>query len=153
MHNRAHNAAIAQRAVTNESAVMGRWNVEITLRDCADGKRTGMLRSVNVFSRDGALVESGSRTAGAIAGRGYGTWRHEGGDRYSAVLRYYRFERDGSVAELQRITRSLRMSADGKRFSGTALLEIIDSGDRVLVARCATEVAERLKDGFLERNR
>ena len=142
----AQNGPVPIRESSGESALMGSWDVEITLRNCTDGKRIGTLQVVNIFSAGGSLMESGSRTAGAIEGPGYGTWRPVGEERYSTVLRYYRFHRDGTVAELQRITRSLQLSADGSRFSGTALLEAFDSHNRLVLSRCATEMAERLKD-------
>ena len=146
----AHNASVPTREAVNETAVMGSWKVAITLRNCDDGKRTGMVHAVDIFSAGGALKESGSRTAGAMEGPGHGSWRHVGGGRYDSVLRYYRFDPDGSVAELQRVTRSLQLSADGRRFSGTALLEVFDSHDRLVLSQCATEVAERFKDSFGE---
>jgi len=65
------------------------------------------------------------------------------GNNYAAVLRFFRFNHDGSVAETQKVTRRLDLSDDGMGFTGTAVVEVFDANDMLITAHCATETANR----------
>jgi len=101
------------------------------------------LHAKGIFSRGGALVETGASVFPGLDGPGHGTWRHVGGKSYNAVLRCYRFDWDGSVVEMQRVTRHLELSDDTSRFTGTACIDVFDSRSRLIRAHCATELATR----------
>ncbi len=101
------------------------------------------LRAVDTFTSGGALIETGVHATPQPHSPGQGTWRHICGRNYSAVLRFFRFNPDGSVAETRKVTRHLELSKDGNEFTGTASIEVFDADDRLVTAHCATETAKR----------
>ena len=105
-----------------------------------------ILRAVDTFSPCGALFETGARTASNPGSPGQGRWRHVGGNRFTAVLRFFQFNHDGSVKETQKVTRRLELSDDGMGFTGTAVIEVFDANDGLIAAHCATETAKRFEN-------
>jgi len=124
-------------------SVTGTWDVSVTLRNCATGASLVTRRVVNTFSPCGALFETGTRTASNPGSPGQGSWRHVAGNNYAAVLRFFRFNHDGSVVETQKVTRRLDLSDDGMGFTGTAVGEVFDANDMLITANWATETANR----------
>jgi hypothetical protein len=68
------------------------------------------------------------------------------GNRFTAVLQFFRFNHDGSVAETQKVTRRLELSDDGMGFTGTAVVEVFGADDGLIVALCSTETAKRFEN-------
>lgn len=133
------------KQATRKNEVIGTWEVEVTLRNCDTGASLKTVRAVSTFTGGGALIESGARVPHNLTSPGQGTWKHIGGQSYSAVLRFFRFKRDGSVAETRKVTRHLELSKNGEQFTGTACVEIFDANDSLIVAHCATETAKRFE--------
>ena len=125
--------------------MIGTWDIEVTLRNRATGESTQTLRAVDTFTSGGALIQTGAHSALNLSSPGQGVWRHIFDQKYAAVLRFFRFNPDGSVAETRRVTRYLELSPDGNRFTGTASVEVFDAADSLIVAQCATEVGKRFE--------
>ena len=127
--------------------MIGTWDIEVTLRNRATGCATGAsakpLRAVDTFTSGGALIETGVHATPQPHSPGQGTWRHICGQNYAAVLRFFHFNPDGSVAETRKVTRHLELSKDGNEFTGTASIEVYDADDCLVTAHCATETARR----------
>jgi hypothetical protein len=127
--------------------MIGTWDIEVTLRSRETGHATGSsakpLRAVNTFTSGGALIETGAHAIPNLSSPGQGTWRHICGQNYAAVLRFFHFNPDGSVAWTRKVTRHLELSKDGNEFTGTASIEVFDADDRLVTAHCATETARR----------
>lgn len=125
--------------------MIGTWDIEVTLRNRATGASTTKLRAVDTFSSGGTLIQTGADSPPDLSSPGQGVWRQIGDQTYAAVLRYFRFNADGSVAEIRKITRHLELSDDGNRFTGTASVEVFDAADSLIMAHCATEVGKRFE--------
>jgi hypothetical protein len=78
-------------------------------------------------------------------GPGLGTWQFLGGQSYSAVFRFFRFNPDGSFAGTRRVARTIELSDDSNQFTTTATDEIFDANDVLIQTGCATETATRLE--------
>ena len=125
--------------------MIGTWDIEVTLRDRATGESTRTLRAVDTFASGGALIQTGAHSAPNLLSPGQGVWRHIVDQQYAAVLKFFRFNHDGTVAETRKITRHLEISSDGNRFTGTASVEVFDAEDSLITAHCATEVGTRFE--------
>jgi len=125
--------------------MIGTWDIEMTLRDRATGKSIRTLRAVDTFSSGGGLIQTGAHSAPNLSSPGQGIWRHLADENYAAVLRFFRFNPDGSVAETRKVVRHLELSTDGKSFTGTASVEVFDAGNSFVTAHCATEVGRRFE--------
>jgi hypothetical protein len=131
----------AEAAQKNQ--LVGTWHTEVALRNCATGASIKTLKAVNTFDGDGGLIEPCGNATPRLYSPGQGTWRRIAGHNYAAVLRFFRFNRDGSIAETYQVTRRLRLSNDGERFTGTAYVEVFDADNNLILAHCATESAKR----------
>jgi len=133
-------------AIHAAQAVAGTWDVSVTLRNCGTGASLVTRRVVDTFSPCGALFETGALTVANPGSLGQGSWRHVAGNNFAAVLRFFRFNDDGSVEQTQKVTRRLQLSDDGLGFTGTAVVEVFDANDGLIAAHCATETAKRFEN-------
>jgi hypothetical protein len=68
-------------------ALEGLWDVTVTiLKDCQPGQVDRTVRAVNLFLRGGTLTEEPARTNLILRSPSFGTWRHVGEHRFTAVL-------------------------------------------------------------------
>jgi hypothetical protein len=125
--------------------MVGTWDIRITLRDCQTGGPIKTSRAMNTFGCGGTLIETGAHDKPNLCVLGQGTWRHTGGQNYRALLRFLRFNQDGTFAETQKVTRRIELSDDGKTFTATATVEVFDADDCLLRTGCATETARWLE--------
>jgi hypothetical protein len=130
---------------TQASKIEGVWDVTATFVDCNTGQETGTARrSMNMFIQGGALY--GTIPAQAQPrDPSLGTWRHLRGRRYRAVMTFFLFNPDGSIAGTRKIMREIELSMDENEFTATATFENFDlEGNPVPgSAGCGTERATR----------
>jgi len=125
--------------------IIGVWNVRVTRRDCQTGDALGVNPPVmNMFNRGGTLLET-SAGSPTRRGPGLGTWQYVGGQSYSAVFRFFRFNADGSFAGTRRVARTIELSRDANEFTATATDELFDASGNLFQTGCATETATRLE--------
>ena len=125
--------------------IVGVWDVRVTRRDCQTGDALGVNPPVmNMFNRGGTLLETGAGLP-TRRGPGLGTWQHVGGQSYTAVFRFFRFNADGSFAGTRRVARTIELSEDANEFTATATDELFDAGGNLFQTGCATETATRLE--------
>lgn len=125
--------------------IVGVWDVRVTRRDCQTGDSLGVNSPVmNMFNRGGTLLETSSGLP-TRRGPGLGTWQFVGGQSYSAVFRFFRFNADGSFAGTRRVVRTIELSQDPNEFNATATDELFDANGNLFQAGCATETATRLE--------
>lgn len=141
--------ASAQDESNNNSSgngkIVGVWDVRVTRRDCLTGDSLGLNSPVmNMFNRGGTLVETSSGLP-TRRGPGLGTWQYLGGQSYSAVFRFFRFNADGSFAGTRRVARTIELSEDSNVFNATATDELFDASGNLFQSGCATESAARLE--------
>jgi hypothetical protein len=80
-----------------------------------------------------------------VEGARYGCVVPEGGDRYSAVLEFFRFNVDGTFAGTQKVTRTIELSARLDGFTSNATIQILDINGQLVQSGYATETATRFK--------
>jgi hypothetical protein len=126
--------------------IEGVWDVTVVIRDCQTGGVMRTVRARNMFIRGGTLSELGALTNPILRGPGLGTWRYVGGDRYTAVFRFTRFNPDGTFAAIQKVTRTITLSQDSNTFAANAVVELFDvDGNPTAPPGCATETASRFE--------
>jgi hypothetical protein len=137
-------------------ALEGVWDVTVSiLKDCQTGQVDRTVRAFNMFLRGGTLTEEPARANLILRSPSFGTWRHVGDHRYTAVFRFPRFNAvpivnpDGSFTytfrDTQRVTRTIELDLAGNTFVATARVEHLDANDNLLDTGCATEIAARLE--------
>jgi hypothetical protein len=123
--------------------IEGAWDVNVTIRDCGSGAAVAAVHAMNMFMQGGTLTETSNDL---LRGASVGTWDRVSRRGYTAVFRFFTFNADGSFAGRNKISREIKLSADAKGFVATAVFDVLDVNDNVLVTGCATETARRLDD-------
>ena len=129
---------MAQNAALPEGA----WNVSVTIRQCGTGDPVRTINAMNLFIHDGTLTET---AANFLRSPSLGTWRHVGGRRYTATIRFFRYNPDGSFASRAKVTRMIEFSRDGNTFTSTGTVEDFNAEDALISTSCPTETATRLE--------
>jgi len=132
----------SRQSSANARKLEGVWEAQVTLRVCQTGAPVGTLRGMTTFIRGGALVGTNANPNPPIS---FGRWQYLGGQRYSSVERFFRYNPDGSFAGVQRITRNFTLSQDGDHFTGTISGEIFNASDNLIGTGCATEITRRVE--------
>jgi len=123
--------------------IEGVWDVAVTIRQCDSGIPVVAIHAMNMFIQGGTLTETSNDV---LRSSSLGTWRRVSRLGYTAVFRFFTFNADGSFAGRNKITRTIKLSADGNRFSANAVFEVLDVNDNLVVNGCATETARRLEN-------
>lgn len=123
----------------------GTWELTVTLRSCQTGEPLDTYRAMSAFLNGGTLLESRAIDSLPLATVGHGLWRHTEGANYAAVIKLFRFNRDGTFAGIERFSHRITLADDGKEFSATASVHILDAEDRLVRTGCATVTALRLQ--------
>ena len=90
------------------------------------------------------MTELATRSSPSLRTASLGTWGYVGSSQYTAVFRFSRFNPDGSFAATQKVSRVIDLNREGNAFSATALVEIFDANDNlILPTGCATETGTR----------
>ena len=71
----------------------GVWDVSVTVKDCSKGTLIRVVRSLQMFHRDGSVTETANTASRGIS---EGPWTHAGDDNYNASYWSFRFKPDGT---------------------------------------------------------
>jgi hypothetical protein len=136
--------AATQAIVSAEEApaIAGTWDVSVTIRQCETGSLIRAVRAMNLFIHDGSLTET---AANFLRTPSVGTWRHLNGHTYTATLRFFRYNPDGTFASTAKVTRTIELSQDGDQFTSTGSVEDFNAAGVRISVGCATETATHLR--------
>jgi hypothetical protein len=127
----------------DRNGIEGVWDVNVTIRQCDTGAPVVKFPAMNMFIHGGTLTETSNDL---LRGSSVGTWSHVRRHAYTAVFRFFRFNKDGSFAGRDKITRAIRLGEDGNTFTANAHFYIFDVNDNLVASGCGTETAKRLED-------
>jgi hypothetical protein len=124
----------------------GTWRAELTVNDCQNPNT--VVRSfpaMFAYAKGGTLTVTTAGQLPSLSTAGLGLWNHMNGRTYGAVSEAFLFNSAGAWTSIQRLTRVIVVSMDGKGYTDTVALEILDTHRNVIVTGCATSVASRLE--------
>ncbi|HTS81857.1 MAG TPA: hypothetical protein VMH40_14745 [Myxococcaceae bacterium] len=115
----------------------------MTITDC-QGTTTRQFQALNLF-HDGGTVSDTDSQPPTTHGPAFGTWQSQGGGTYGSVFQFFRFNSDGSVAGSNRVQRTITLGADGKSFTSTISISVLNPVGTQVSTACGTETAARLQ--------
>jgi len=121
-------------------AIEGVWDSTVTLQVCGGGPVIREFRALNLFEEDGSLVA----TSVAVPPPSLGRWRWTGGRTYTAQFQYLRLGAGGVFEGTTRVTRQIKMAADGKSFTSVVSTQFFDLTDTLFAEGCGMESAKRV---------
>ncbi len=135
--------AVAQ-AAPDADPIEGAWQSAVTIRDCTSGAALRSFIGFTVLHR-GGTASATNNLPPAGNGPAFGSWKHGvATSSYTATLRFFRFNVDGSFAGAQNLIRAITLSADGQSLTSTLSAQTLDPADAVLQSTCGTETAKRV---------
>ena len=123
------------------AAIVGVWNVAVTVVNCQTGSLIRNVRSVQMYQPDGTFSET---TSSGARGSSVGYWYRQEGQVYGASYFFFRYNPDGSFASFAKAANQITLSPDGSEFSVTATINDYDANDKLLSTGCVTQTAKRL---------
>lgn len=139
------DAAQADAAQANAQrgagAIVGVWDVAVTVVNCQTGAMIRNVHAVQMYQPDGAFSET---TNTGTRGSSIGYWFREAGRLFGASYFFFRYNADGSFASFAKAANKITLSADGTGFSVTATIMDYDTNNNLLSTGCVTQTAKRL---------
>ena len=125
-------------------ALEGSWNALVTFTDCVTGLPIrAPFPAMHTYMQGGTLHEFGIGSAPLTRGPGHGTWEYVGEGAFTSVLRWFRFNADGSYAGYNIARRQTQVGGDAMSYFATSAVEIYNPAGVQVGAGCATEAATR----------
>jgi hypothetical protein len=143
----ASSTAVAQSEEPGSGrGLEGTWRAVLTVNDCQNPNvvlRT--FPAIFAYAKGGTLTVTTAGQPPSLNTAGLGVWNHTNGRTYNAVSEAFIFNAAGTWTSIQRLTRVIMVSWNGKGYTDSVALEILDTHENVIVTGCATSVASRLE--------
>ena len=139
-----NNADAALEHAWFQDPIVGVWNTNVNITNCASGDTILSGEVLALFSADGTRHET-STSDPKLRTPSYGNWRHLEGNEYEFEFKYYRFDSNGTNMGSQVIRHDLILSADGTSYFSEGTAEIIDTFGNLLFVGCSNALATRFE--------
>ncbi len=127
--------------------IVGTWVSEVTIRNCQTNATLVKVQALNTFNQGGTMTEAGNAL---FRGPGHGVWERIrgnlriGGNQYSSVFMFFRFNPDGTYAGFQKVRRQHTLI--NNTLNTTATFENFNAASVLISTLCAAETASRLTE-------
>jgi hypothetical protein len=133
-------------AVADEgnSRLMGTWDVQLTIRNCATGAVIRELKELATFDSAGTTVSATSGVAPAAKTSGHGTWRHLSGQTYSYRFKFFTFD-NGLLTGWTIVHQEARVDVTGNEYTSEGGVEVYNALGTLTFSGCSTTVSTRFE--------
>lgn len=133
----------AQLLAAPASDIVGAWEFQVHVVNCATGQTFGQFRAASLFNAGGTMLDTNTAPP-TSRGPGFGVWTFDRSTgRYVVDMRLYRYNADGSFAGTTQLRRVLALSADGASASGTFTGQILGPAEQLIASTCGEETGVR----------
>lgn len=102
------------------------------------------LTSLQTYTDDGSMVESGNDTSARSPG--YGSWERAQGRHYAATSVFFRFNpQTGAFIGSQRINRTIQLAEDGQSFTFVARVVVLDPNGNAITTFSVRSSGQRME--------
>ena len=123
-------------------AIEGTWMVTVTLRNCDTGDPLGTFKAMDLFIQGGSVVDTNAAPP-TTRGPGFGSWEYLGVQQFTATLRFFIYNPDGTFAGTRRVAQEISMGADNNSWESTVTNIIFNPAGTPIATGCATASAVR----------
>jgi hypothetical protein len=123
-------------------AIEGTWNAVVTLRDCTTSTPVGTFKAMDMFIQGGSIVDTNAAPT-ATRGPGFGSWAYTGEQQFTATLRFFIYNPDGSFNGVRRVSQEIVMAEDNNAWESIVTTIIFNPAGVPVATGCATAVAVR----------
>jgi hypothetical protein len=123
-------------------ALEGTWNVVVTLRNCDTGAPLGTFKAMDLFIQGGSMVDTNAAPP-STRGPGFGSWEYVGEQQFTATLRFFIYNPDGSFAGVRRVAQEISMGDDNNSWESNVTNIIFNPAGTPIATGCGTASAVR----------
>jgi hypothetical protein len=128
--------------------IEGVWFADVTAVDCQTGAVIPNLvpfRGLYMFIHDGSLTnEAAFLTPSTRRSSGLGTWGHAQGHTYTGTFRFFRYNPDGSLLVMRKVTTTIVLNGD--QFTSVDFFQDFDANNNPIPSfGCNTVTATRVQ--------
>lgn len=123
-------------------SIEGTWNVVVTLRDCQSQAPLGTFRAMDMFIQGGSIVDTNAAPP-TTRGPGFGSWEYTGEQQFTATLRFFIYNPDGTFAGVRRLAQEIVVAPDNNSWESTVATIIFNPAGTPIATGCATATAAR----------
>ncbi len=130
-----------------ERTIVGAWTTAVTIVNCQTGQPVGAppIIGMSTFNLGGTMAEWGGANP-SLRSPSHGVWQRDHRWRdYPFTFMFYRYDPSGALIGSQRIAGKAVLAADGDTYESIVTVEIVDLGNNVIAAACATSVGTRIE--------
>jgi hypothetical protein len=121
----------------------GTWQAQTTIVNCQTGTVMENFAKLVSFNASGTAQEVSSSTLFRSAA--LGVWDRDDRDSFRYLLRFFRFNPDGTPAGSVRAIWEVNVAQGSDSYTGEATVQIIAPNGTVVATICGTETATRLE--------
>ena len=115
-------ACYAQDRAGGAGRLVGTWDAQVTLRDCATGNPIRTFASIASFNQGGTTIGSTSGMPQSSRTPEHGVWSHVKGNRYMFKFKSFNFDSAGAAISYAIVTHGIELDETANNYlsSGTA---------------------------------
>ena len=136
-------AATPAIAAAQDNNIAGVWNVTVTVKNCQTGALIRTVQSVQMFLRDGSIIETANTASRGIS---MGTWTRADGLTYQGAFSFFRYKPDLSFGGIAKAVETIKLNNDSSQFGASGTIQDYDSNNALMSTACFTHAAHRQPD-------
>ena len=121
----------------------GTWTTWVSLTNPPPGV-DATFQALDTFTPGGGILVSSSQSHPTARSLAHGNCAHTGGRDYACTFVWFRFDPTGTYIGMQRVRRTMTVSADGNSFTSTDTIDVLAPDGTVVATIQGTETAQRL---------
>ena len=137
-------AATAQSAQAHENKIVGVWNAQVAILNCATGTQLATFRGLNKFELGGTAQVVPATNPTALSAH-MGIWNHVDGDNYKLSFKMFRFDPAGNTIGWQIVRFDIALNEDATGYAGLGHADVYDANGNIVGASCPTLTGTRFE--------
>jgi hypothetical protein len=129
----------------SDQGLVGSWDLQVTLRDCASGVPFVTFPAMNTYNQGGTTQQSAIPEPGVTSLPGHGAWSHEIGRSYSGAFQFFLLNPNPALTRRVIVRSSISLDLTGDNYTSTDNAEILNLAGEVVDRGCSTSTATRFR--------
>ncbi len=127
--------APAQSVNAQENRIVGVWNAQVAILNCATGTTMFSFRGLNKFELGGTAQVVPATNPTALSAH-VGIWSYVQDNNYKLTFKMFRFDAAGNNIGWQIVRFDLVVNEDATQYAGSGKAEVLDSNGNVVGTTC-----------------
>jgi hypothetical protein len=122
--------------------IEGLWAAHVNITDCNTGAVGFSFDAMGLFAANGTFHDTNA-TNPTLRSASFGTWQHLGGNAYTFMFRFFRFDLQGLYQGSNVVRHTVELAADGQSYFSEGTAEIYNALGGLIATGCSNSEAIR----------